>query len=57
MTNPSPMHYTVCYVCHKPVELETSKTDDNGKDAHEECYVQTLTRELPTPSKSSYPLP
>jgi len=35
MTNPSPMHYTVCYVCHKPVELETSKTDDNGKDAHE----------------------
>jgi hypothetical protein len=28
-----------CLLCGKPVPLDTSKTDENGKDVHEECYV------------------
>ena len=27
-----------CYLCDKPVPLEASKTDENGKAVHEECY-------------------
>jgi hypothetical protein len=28
-----------CAVCNRPVQLETSKTDENGKAVHGECYV------------------
>jgi hypothetical protein len=28
-----------CSICNKPVDLETSKTDDRGKAVHEQCYV------------------
>jgi hypothetical protein len=28
-----------CLLCGKPVSLDTSKTDENGKAIHEECYV------------------
>lgn len=28
-----------CLLCGKPVPLDTSKTDENGKAIHEECYV------------------
>lgn len=28
-----------CYLCDKPVPLEASKTDENGKAVHEECYL------------------
>jgi hypothetical protein len=41
MTNPllSPL----CSICGKPVELEISKTDDDGQAVHEECYAASLT--------------
>jgi hypothetical protein len=29
----------VCWVCGKPVDLQTTKTDDRGKAVHEECYT------------------
>jgi hypothetical protein len=29
----------LCWVCNKPVELETAKTDDRGRVVHEECYA------------------
>ncbi len=29
-------------LCHNPVPLDTSKTDENGKAIHEECYVLKL---------------
>jgi hypothetical protein len=38
MTHPLPPLIPLCSICHKPVELETSKTDHNGKAVHEECY-------------------
>ena len=28
-----------CSLCNEPVELETAKTDEDGKVVHEECYV------------------
>ena len=28
-----------CAICNKPVQLETSKTDENGRAVHGECYV------------------
>jgi hypothetical protein len=35
-SQPSP----VCTVCTRPISLETSKTNENGKAVHEECYVR-----------------
>jgi hypothetical protein len=31
-----------CSLCQRPVPLESSKTDENGKTVHEECYVLGL---------------
>ena len=28
-----------CSICNKPVDLETTKTDERGKAVHEQCYV------------------
>jgi hypothetical protein len=45
MTNPIPP-FVVCSLCHKSVELESSKTDEQGKAVHEECYVEDLAKRL-----------
>ena len=29
----------ICWICNKPVDLETTKADDRGKAVHEECYT------------------
>ncbi len=31
--------FPVCSLCNEPVEVETAKTDENGRAIHEECYV------------------
>lgn len=31
-----------CPVCNERVELETSKTDEDGQAIHEECYLRKL---------------
>ena len=31
-----------CSICNKPVDLESAKTDDDGKTVHGECYVFRL---------------
>jgi hypothetical protein len=36
-----------CRVCGKPVDLRFSKTDEDGKAVHEECYVANLENEIP----------
>jgi hypothetical protein len=28
-----------CFLCDKPVPLDASKSDENGKAVHEECYL------------------
>jgi len=32
----------ICSICHQPVALENSKTDENGHAIHEDCYLQRL---------------
>ena len=29
----------LCRLCGKPVAIETSKTDEDGRAIHEDCYV------------------
>jgi hypothetical protein len=37
-----------CSLCQMPVPLESSKTDENGKAVHEECYTLRLRLEQAT---------
>jgi len=37
----------VCPICEKPVDLETSKTDEHGHAIHEECYLLKLQMKQP----------
>ena len=39
----------ICSVCHNPINLETTKTDEDGKPVHEDCYVQHLLASLNDP--------
>ena len=38
MARPTPLQIN-CAICNTPVDLRTSKTNDQGKAVHEECYV------------------
>jgi hypothetical protein len=38
----------LCSICDKPVQLENSNTDEDGKAIHEECYILKLTRNRTT---------
>ncbi len=43
-----------CAICNEPVELETSKTDENGKAVHEDCYARKIRlKEITPPPKAS----
>ena len=43
-----------CAICNKPVELETAKTDENGKAVHGDCYAARLRlKEITPPAKAS----
>ena len=44
-----------CSICNERVELETAKTDEDGKAVHEDCYVQRMIRlrEITPPTKAS----
>jgi hypothetical protein len=33
-----------CHICNETVNLQTAKTDENGKMVHEECYVQRILK-------------
>ncbi len=34
-----------CRICGKPVAVETTKTDGDGKAIHEACYLKKVKRE------------
>lgn len=38
-----------CWICNKPVDLETTKTDDRGNAVHEECYVMVCALKRNSP--------
>ena len=33
-----------CHLCNRPVDIEASGTDENGKAVHEECYVKVIRK-------------
>jgi hypothetical protein len=44
----------ICSICHQPVAVENSKTensktDENGHAIHEDCYLQRLLPSLDDP--------
>jgi hypothetical protein len=43
-----PISLPVCSICDESVQLETSKTDENGRAVHEECYVLKVKLMLAT---------
>lgn len=45
-TFPTPS-YLICPVCSQPVEIESAKTDEEGRPVHEGCYIFELTSQLP----------
>lgn len=51
------LHYdrrreSVCWICCEPVNLETAKSDENGKTVHEECYAEKLLEQkAPNPQE------
>ena len=46
----------ICDICHKPVKLETSKTNELGKAIHEGCYLRRVSSKKATsPRKASRP--
>jgi hypothetical protein len=51
MTNPLPIAILMCFICHQPVTVETSKTDEHGNSVHEDCYVSRIALKDP-PAKS-----
>jgi hypothetical protein len=42
MLSPNPP-FPLCSLCKLPVILESSKTDENGKPVHGECYVLQIS--------------
>jgi|HubBroStandDraft_2_1064218.scaffolds.fasta_scaffold194970_2 hypothetical protein len=46
------LNIPLCSVCHTSVDLETAKTDEDGKPIHEECYLAKICGKVPlTPRK------
>jgi len=45
---PEPITSPLCFICHTPVELEISKTDENGRAVHERCYLLRLRQKQRT---------
>jgi hypothetical protein len=45
--------YPICPICALPVAIETSKTDENGRAVHEECYVLKIKAMLKRPPRVS----
>ena len=43
MTSSHPTN--TCWICGNPVDLRTSKTDEQGFAVHEECYVAKMMLE------------
>ncbi len=54
-----PIHHVrsfpICPFCDEAVELETTKTNEDGKAVHEECYVKSISPPRSEPSSSTGP--
>ena len=45
-----------CSICNTPVDLETAKTDDNGKAVHAECYIIAVIARQPAGPTNRQPM-
>jgi hypothetical protein len=45
----------VCSICSIPLPLETSRTDEDGRGVHEECYVRKIVSRFRTASSLQLP--
>jgi hypothetical protein len=45
----------VCSICALPLPLETSRTDEDGRGVHEECYVRKIISRFKTASSLQLP--
>jgi len=45
----------VCSICAIPLPLETSRTDEDGRGVHEECYVRKIVSRFRTASSLQLP--
>ena len=43
MPNRPTLSFPICPLCNEPVELETTKTNEDEEAVHEECDVISLT--------------
>jgi len=41
--------YPTCSVCNKPITIETSKADEQGKAVHDGCYLLKIGSKKTTP--------
>jgi hypothetical protein len=41
--------FPVCPLCNEAAEINTAKTDDEGRAVHEECYVRNLAQSKGAP--------
>jgi hypothetical protein len=38
--------FPICPICNEPVEINTAKTDENGKAVHEDCYLKAIKEKI-----------
>ena len=50
MQNHHPKRFPIFPLCNEPVELETTKTNEDGEAVHEECYVLAVQANRTNPS-------
>jgi hypothetical protein len=43
----------VCSICYGLIEIESTKTDENGKPVHEDCYSRRLLGIAPRSTRST----
>ena len=52
-TMPNIAPFPICYLCNKPVSLETSKADEYGNAVYEGCYLLKISvKKAPTVPKT-----
>ena len=43
----------ICYICKKPVSIESRTTDENGRTVHGGCYFLKITARKPKAKPST----
>jgi hypothetical protein len=42
----------LCFICHKPVQIESAAADEHGRSVHGECYFLKIIAAKPMPPNS-----